>query len=83
MQLSKEAIKGRKMAVKKARFLEMSEEEKKKSPKVILEFAPDPNFEEELLEFIEEILSWERNPNEHGKAKNQQSKNARKNNVEK
>lgn len=29
-----------------------------KIPKIILEFEPDPNFEEEFLEFIETVLSW-------------------------
>jgi len=56
---------------------------KDEKPKVIIKFEPAPNFEEEFLEFVEEVLSWERNPNENEKAKNQQSKNARKNNVEK
>lgn len=46
--------------------------QKNKSPRVILEFVPNPNFEEEFLEFIEEILSWEENSNENEKAKNQQ-----------
>jgi hypothetical protein len=46
--------------------------QKKKSPKVILKFVPTPNFEEEFLEFIEEILSWEKNSNENEKAENQQ-----------
>jgi len=55
----------------------------KKLPEIIVEFIPDPNFEEEFLEFVEEVLSWERNPNENEKAKNQQSKNARKNKLEK
>ena len=56
---------------------------KDKKPKVIIKFEPSPSFEEEFLEFVEEVLSWDRNPNENEKAKNQQSKNARENNVEK
>ena len=56
---------------------------KEEKPKVIIKFEPNPNFEEEFLEFVEEVLSWDRNPNENEKAKNQQSKNARENNVEK
>ena len=56
---------------------------KDEKPEVIIKFEPSPNFEEEFLEFIEEVLSWDRNPNKNEKAKNQQSKNARENNVEK
>lgn len=40
---------------------------KDKSPKVILEFIPNPNFEEEFLEFVEKILNREENPNEKQK----------------
>jgi len=56
---------------------------KDEKPKVIIKFEPNPNFEEEFLEFVEEVLSWKENSNENEKAENQQSKNARKNNVEK
>jgi len=56
---------------------------KDEKPKVIIKFEPNPNFEEEFLEFVEEVLSWKENSNENKKAENQQSKNARKNNVEK
>jgi len=31
---------------------------KNKPPKVILKFEPSPYFEEEFLEFVEEVLSW-------------------------
>jgi len=55
---------------------------KDEKPKVIIKFEPAPNFEEEFLEFVEEVLSWDRNPKKNEKAKNQQSKNARKNHVE-
>jgi len=74
MQLSKEVIKRRKMAIKKAKFSKMPEEEKKKSPKVILEFSPNPNFEEDFLDFVGRILRWERNSNENKKAENQQKR---------
>lgn len=45
---------------------------KDEKPEVIIKFEPTPNFEEEFLEFVEEILSWEGNSNENEKAKNQQ-----------
>jgi hypothetical protein len=34
--------------------------QRNKSPDVILEFTPNPTFKEEFLQFVEEILSWER-----------------------
>jgi len=33
---------------------------KNKPPKVILKFEPNPTFEEEFLEFVEEVLSWDK-----------------------
>jgi len=32
--------------------------QKNKPSRVILEFMPNPNFDEEFLEFVEEVLSW-------------------------
>jgi hypothetical protein len=54
MYLSKEAIK---------------ELKKNKSPEVILEFMPNPTFEEEFLEFVEEVLNWaeEKSTNKNNK----------------
>ena len=37
---------------------------KEEKPEVIMEYDPSSHFEEELLEFIEEVLSWEEE-NEH------------------
>jgi len=31
---------------------------KKKEPKVIIKFDPSPYLEQEFLEFVEEVLSW-------------------------
>ena len=45
---------------------------KDEKPKVIIKFEPNPNFEEEFLEFVEEVLSWKENSNKNEKAENQQ-----------
>jgi hypothetical protein len=52
MQLIKKTINKQKINVRKV--------ELKKSPEVILEFISNPNFKEEFLEFIEEVLNWSR-----------------------
>jgi len=31
---------------------------KNKPPKVILKFEPSPYFEDEFVEFVEQVLSW-------------------------
>jgi len=33
---------------------------KEEEPKVLISFEPTKNFEDELLEFIEEVLSWQK-----------------------
>ena len=40
---------------------------KNKLPKVILKFEPSPYFEDEFLEFVEEVLSWDKEEKTHNK----------------
>jgi len=58
--LSKEAIKELK--------------QRNKSPEVILEFMPNPTFEEEFWDFIESVLNWSRPEKEKFKEKCQPKK---------
>jgi len=32
---------------------------RERKPQVIIKFNPDPNFEEQMKEFVEEVLGWE------------------------
>ena len=40
---------------------------KNKLPKVILKFEPNPTFKEEFLEFVETVLSWNKEEKIQGK----------------
>jgi len=42
---------------------------RKEAPKVIIEFEPTPNFEEEFSSFVEEVLGWGEKENEEEKEK--------------
>lgn len=63
MSLSKEAIK---------------ELKQKKLVEVVVEFMPNPTFEEEFLEFVESVINWPRSEKEKFKEVCQQKSKYRK-----